>query len=140
MTKYNRLRLEALESCNRRGHTMSKFRRKSWPEHRVWNSVCGVCGMNVNINLNPMSNDIEIGGTAVALDCISKKYGLTDKEFDIYLHRVVVEVYGIRAVSLMYDMPEVYDILKEKFNNEVLDEWAKDHPELAYPENKEEEE
>ena len=69
MTKLNRLRLEALESCNFRGHKMSKFAKSNyWPDVR--HSECKVCFLTCTIDATPLPNGIEIGGGAVALHCI----------------------------------------------------------------------
>ena len=66
MLKIERLRKEALESCKFRGHTMKSFSRR----YRYWwNSECRVCGMYVDINDNPLPNEIDISGEAVALHC-----------------------------------------------------------------------
>lgn len=66
MKKMERLRLEALESCNFRGHKMRLFSRtyRYW-----WISNCRVCGKQVCLNSSPDPNGIEIGGEAVALSC-----------------------------------------------------------------------
>lgn len=66
MKKIERLRIEALESCNFRGHRMNSFSRKY--QHGR-SSECRDCGMNVTIDDNPLPNGIDIGGEAVALHC-----------------------------------------------------------------------
>lgn len=66
MRTLERLRLEALESCEFRGHKMSRFvSLHSWAKV----ADCKVCGMSVYINATPAPNDINIGGEAVALHC-----------------------------------------------------------------------
>lgn len=66
MRKLERLRKEALISCNSRGHKMNQFNRtyRHW-----WGSACSVCGKMVNLNDDPLPNEIAIGGSAVALSC-----------------------------------------------------------------------
>ena len=63
-----RLKLQALESCKFRGHDMKRFRQNSFYLNRH-ESSCKKCGMYVEINRQPMPNQIDIGGTAVALHC-----------------------------------------------------------------------
>jgi len=66
MTKMERLRKEALESCNSRGHTMKPFSRKY---RNVWTSECKLCDKGVYVCGNPAPNEIDISGEAVALHC-----------------------------------------------------------------------
>jgi hypothetical protein len=65
---------------------------------------------------------------------------MEDEEFDEYLIGYVIRNYGKGAVNLIFDIPNMYDEVSEVFNNDILDMWAEDHPELAYPEDEEEEE
>ncbi len=58
----------------------------------------------------------------------------TDKEFDAILGELLREMTG---EQLMMDVPGVYGIVSEHFNNEVLDKWAERNPEKAYPEDAE---
>ena len=71
MRKIERLRKEALESCEWRGHQMRKFERaQKWLRgSQNGLSMCQTCGAWVVINANPAANDIDIGGPAVALIC-----------------------------------------------------------------------
>ena len=69
MRRINRLRLEALESCNWRGHKMERFKYRKWTNRIVGWSGCKICGKSVNINSNPAPNGIDIVGEAVALGC-----------------------------------------------------------------------
>lgn len=69
-----KLRKEALESCNWRGHKMGRFIRikhtmNGKPIEREWQSTCKVCGKSVWINIAPLPNQIDICGEAVALNC-----------------------------------------------------------------------
>ena len=66
MTKLERLRKSALESCEFRGHNMKPFSRKY---RHWWYSECKICGKEVRIVDDPQPNDIDISGEAVALGC-----------------------------------------------------------------------
>jgi len=72
MKKIERLRKEALESCEFRDHRMGLFNR-THPHY--WHSKCRACGMEVHITDNPAPNEINIGGQAVALNCLNKSGG-----------------------------------------------------------------
>jgi len=69
MRKIERLRLEALESCNFRGHEMKPFSRKY---RHWWDSECRNCGKGVYLNDEPAPNGIDIHGEAVALHCVEQ--------------------------------------------------------------------
>ena len=72
MTKERRLKKEAIESCKFRGHQMTKFMwlgEKDWRHLDEYRAICFVCLKYVDVNLMPLPNQIEIGGTAVALGC-----------------------------------------------------------------------
>lgn len=56
---------------------------------------------------------------------------MTNEDFDHILAERVGETPGCVLLTL----PGVYEALSEHFNNEVLEEWALTHPELAYPES-----
>jgi DNA-directed RNA polymerase subunit RPC12/RpoP len=51
----------------------------------------------------------------------------TDEEFDKYLRQIVSEMSAEQILSY----GEVYSFFSEVFNNEVLDAWAADHPEIS---------
>lgn len=82
MRKIDRLRKEALQSCNFRGHKMTRFYTFNWQyagskvmgiiPHSAY-STCKICGARVDINTTPAPNQIDIGGTAVALNCPAGK-------------------------------------------------------------------
>src|SRR6266446_6276311 len=61
MTTLQRLKKEALHACNRRGHTMSRFRGNT--------ATCKICKRWVQVLDKTLPNQIDIGGPAVALDC-----------------------------------------------------------------------
>ena len=60
------LEREALEACNLRGHSMTKFKEV---KDYVSRSECTVCRKEVTCTVHPAPNDIDIGGEAVALGC-----------------------------------------------------------------------
>jgi hypothetical protein len=62
MTRKERLRKEAIEGCNRRGHSMNRFKH----DNTRASSTCKKCDMQVSIT--PLFS-YEIIGEAVALDC-----------------------------------------------------------------------
>lgn len=55
---------------------------------------------------------------------------MTNDEFRDILADVVVDT---EAATLL-DIPGIYEVLSEHFNNDVLDKWAEDNPDKAYPE------
>lgn len=59
------LKMEATRSAKFRGHTLMGWKQTS---HKSAIAECK-CGKWVQVNTRPMPNDIEIGGTAVALGC-----------------------------------------------------------------------
>ena len=69
MKKVEKLKKEALGACKLRGHKMERFQyiiNGGWIRG---GSKCKKCGKYVTINTNPLPNQIEIGGDAVALNC-----------------------------------------------------------------------
>lgn len=66
----DQLTLEAAEACTNRGHVMG------WEEHsfkddnasKRW-AVCLHCSASVEVRTKPMANGIDIGGSAVAVNC-----------------------------------------------------------------------
>lgn len=73
MTRYNRLRREALQSCRLRGHVMKRFKKYHYASFRfndlIGSAQCKRCSSWVQILTKPRPNEIEIGGDAVAKDC-----------------------------------------------------------------------
>jgi len=69
MTKLNRLIKEAKESCEHREHEMSRFAHTKSQTQAF--SVCLACGYYVAVKTEPLPNEINIGGNAVALYCTS---------------------------------------------------------------------
>jgi len=69
-TTLRRLKLEALESCEFRGHRMGRFRRiEFWSSKTHAIAKCLDCPAQVMVITNPMPNEIDIFGDAVALNC-----------------------------------------------------------------------
>ncbi len=69
MTKLARLKREARESAEGRGHRMSRFRREFGYMGSVATAHCLSCGKIVTVVTKPPANGIDIGGEAVALGC-----------------------------------------------------------------------
>lgn len=69
MTKATRLKQEAKESAIFRGHNMTKFRHYLINGREHYESTCKTCERYVVVCLEPTPNEIDIGGTAVALSC-----------------------------------------------------------------------
>lgn len=65
MRKIERLKKEALESCKFRDHEMKRFINFG---HTAI-SHCKLCDRSVAVDTHPLSNGIDIGGEAVALNC-----------------------------------------------------------------------
>lgn len=68
MATIKSLRGLANRSTSHRGHRMS------WQDD-LWDSLgtCIRCGMEVQLLLKPQANEIDIGGPAVALNCIGPR-------------------------------------------------------------------
>lgn len=60
---------------------------------------------------------------------------MTDEDFTAYLDEQINRMSAAEVASI----PGVSEILVEALNNDVLDAWAQDHPELAHPEDYEDE-
>ena len=60
------LKEQALEACNFRGHVMGKWRDMG--DTRAI-AVCKYCGKTVVVNSNPLPNEADITGSAVAVSC-----------------------------------------------------------------------
>ncbi len=61
------LQQEALESCTHRGHQMTPFVKGS--NKRISFALCRDCGKGVYVDTQPMPNEIEVHGEAVATNC-----------------------------------------------------------------------
>ncbi len=65
MKKLDRLIKEAKEACLWRGHDMYPFNHIPGGAF----SSCRECDKSVVIRINPLPNEIDIGGEAVAFNC-----------------------------------------------------------------------
>jgi hypothetical protein len=65
-TRLTRLMTEAHEAAKFHEHEMTRFKKMS---QNNYESKCKNCYMHIWINLNPMPNDCEITGMAVACNC-----------------------------------------------------------------------
>lgn len=75
-TKVRRLKKEAIQACTIRKHNMKRFTCTVPGGHysrpRFFTSFCRDCNMYVQVIPKPYPNEIDIGGTAVALNCKGK--------------------------------------------------------------------
>ena len=71
MRTIDRIKKEAMESARWRGHTLKRWDTfRHYPNGpRGYFAECVNCNKGVRILLDPMPNEIEIGGSAVALGC-----------------------------------------------------------------------
>ena len=66
LAKFDKLKREAIRSCKFREHEMG-----TWHDLEKYAvCVCQVCGKRVAVAPSPTPNGIEIGGEAVALNCM----------------------------------------------------------------------
>lgn len=65
MTRITQLKREARESCEWRGHDMGRF----YAEGKHFTAICRRCSKWVCVTPNPLPNEIDIGGPAVAVGC-----------------------------------------------------------------------
>ena len=61
-----RLKKRALVSATLRSHKIGSFRQVAPGKHR---SKCKQCDAQVTVIVNPMPNEIDVGGEMVALNC-----------------------------------------------------------------------
>ena len=75
-TKIRRLKEEAIDACTWRGHKMVPFYKIPLNQihlSRVYFTThCEKCKMEVTVTPNPLPNEIDICGSAVALNCGDK--------------------------------------------------------------------
>jgi transcription elongation factor Elf1 len=64
------LMADALVSCNFRGHDMSRFEINGNGDRAV--AECKHCGAYVQCLTHPRANEIDIGGSAVAIGCTDR--------------------------------------------------------------------
>ena len=63
----DRLKEEALESTTFRGHQMKPW--KDYGDGKQSMTLCSICERWVTVNTDPMPNEIDVGGSAVAMTC-----------------------------------------------------------------------
>ena len=63
------LKKRAKAASKLRGHKLGLWRVFPGKSRTICNAKCEVCGAEVQCNDHPLPNEIEIGGTAVALNC-----------------------------------------------------------------------
>ena len=71
-SEIRKLKKEARDACKRRGHDMKNFVGLFMRDRTIYRSKCKRCAMYVDVNTNPLPNQIDIGGTAVAMTCIKR--------------------------------------------------------------------
>lgn len=64
------LRKQAQQACKTRGHTMEWHSPYHGESRSIQNATCRMCGKEVQICTKPQPNGIDIGGEAVALNCL----------------------------------------------------------------------
>lgn len=71
MGELERLKREAQETAEGRGHTMGKWLEQAnyAGVYSTANAVCRRCGAGAFVDINPPANGIDIAGRAVALTC-----------------------------------------------------------------------
>lgn len=68
-SKLQSLVSDAIESSKRRGHDMAVWHDGSLDSRPSVTLCCKECGMFATANSRPLPNEIDIGGSAVALNC-----------------------------------------------------------------------
>jgi hypothetical protein len=70
MRLMDRLKKEARKAATFRGHELSKFKAHSF-QTKLASATClkAGCQASVQVNTFPQPHEIDVGGTAVALDC-----------------------------------------------------------------------
>ncbi len=63
------LECEAERACEFRGHTLGKWNVYHGEFRTLSNNECVHCGKWVQCNTNPIANQIDIGGNALAENC-----------------------------------------------------------------------
>ncbi len=72
MATLSSLRRQAAKSTNFQGHHMKWITPWHGEHSSLQTGICRKCGKEVYLNTHPLSNNIDIGGEAVALNCINK--------------------------------------------------------------------
>ena len=69
MTNLADLRNQAINACVARGHQMTNFVEAN-ERGNMFRAECQKCNCFVDINVNPLPNENEISGDALALECV----------------------------------------------------------------------
>jgi len=68
MTRWERMKKSGMESAESHGHSMKRYHRDGYWLN-TWIAECRECGMTVYACKNPMPNETNVFGPAVAVDC-----------------------------------------------------------------------
>jgi|SRR5580704_291006 hypothetical protein len=77
MTRYESLKRSAKEAAKFRGHRLGRFQFSLQSNRMVGSAICKDCNATITINTNPLPNEIDIAGTAVAMGCVERRNKLT---------------------------------------------------------------
>lgn len=106
MDKLTRLKFEARNSAKARGHNLTKF--STYWDGKSAQAMCEKCKAIVTVNTAPKPNEIEIGGTAVALNCVSGSVVISRGD----LLRATAAIYNWADKMGFEDDPQYQRILK----------------------------
>jgi hypothetical protein len=69
MAALDQLQIRATKAARYRGHTLDRWNTYHGESRSLSNNECIRCGAWVQCNTKPLPNEIDIGGTAVAIGC-----------------------------------------------------------------------
>ena len=64
------LKRQADDAASRRGHRLEWARPWHGEYRSVQSAECAACGATVSVSTRPMPNEIDVGGSAVAVNCL----------------------------------------------------------------------
>lgn len=106
MRRLDRLIIQARAGMVARGHqpgAFTKLARSSYGENEVAIAHCKRCNQMVQVLAHPRANEIEIGGQAVALNCVGNTLGM-----DVTV-RYKAGVFGMgEATEVYHNVTEVH--------------------------------
>lgn len=76
------LKAEAIEACQSRDHDMLKWEDDRTPNRIISTTKCKICDKYVQVNTNPLPNEIDISGDALALNCKPQYETATPEEIE----------------------------------------------------------
>ena len=80
MRKIDKLKMIARQACTYRGHVLPKGWKNLTPRPtRKAHTECLACGMYVQVTRFPAPNEIEVGGSAVAMDCTGRNLTINNQ-------------------------------------------------------------